>query len=392
MTLDQPTNRLKLKTVDINSFAFYQGAQGIPLKETVNEIEAQSQQAKVRLKEKSIQIQKPIEASAERCEHLRLRVDHAWTGVQDRLGSHAPSVFTAFVVVALGSAALVVDSILLGPGLDAINITDPTLQYVAAFGLACLSSLVFHLAHETFSDPRIGFETRIIWRVLGGFAAVSLLGWGMLRGFQVGFAADLNQNPLGRFLSEHPVLSSIFFCFITLAAPLVGAAAITYAAPRIVDSHAWKRAKAEHDSLYAKLIEARKKLESERESLDHRLQQLDARCQEWISAATQYHERGARHGARQVPHWLVILKATLWSVVGLVLGCVLGQFLAALYFALPLGAWVMGFLYHRHRRFHPSYNQFKRQENTRFVVGSDRALIDQRTTPRLLSAPREEPR
>jgi hypothetical protein len=44
-----------------------------------------------------------------------------------------------------------------------------------------LSSLAFHLGHETFSNPRIDRETKVVWRVQGGFTVASLLGWGDIR-------------------------------------------------------------------------------------------------------------------------------------------------------------------------------------------------------------------
>jgi hypothetical protein len=284
--------------------------------------------------------------------------------------------------------ALVVDSLLLGPGLDAVGISDPALQIAAAFGLASLSSLSFHLAHETFSNRKIDPATRIVWRALAGFAVVALLAWGILRGFQVRFAADLNSNPLGGFLGAHSVLSSIFFCFVTLAAPLVGAAAISYATPRIQDGLLWRRAKREHEALHAKLTDAEKNLESEQATLNARLHQLEAQRQAWHSQAAQYHARGDERGARQAPHWIVLLKAALWSVVALVPAIALGL-PVALSFALSATAGIAGFLFHRHRRFHPSYGQFKKQENVRFAVSTDRQLAEPPppTQKRLLPPP-----
>jgi hypothetical protein len=137
----------------------------------------------------------------------------------------------------------------------------------------------------------------------------------------------------------------------------------------------------------AALTEAQKKLEAERTTLQHQLRQLDAQRENWQALAAQYHERGRIRGARQTPHWLVILKATLWSLGGLVLGCMVGTLLPPLYFALPAGAWLTAFLYHRHRRFHPTYDQFKRQENTRFAVSTDQPHIVLPTMPILLPPP-----
>jgi len=260
----------------------------------------------------------------------------------------------------------------------------------AAFGLAALSSLIFHLAHETFTQVRMAEPAKIAWRVLGGIAIFALLSWGVLRGYEVQFGAAVNQNPLGTFLAQHPMLASIFFCFVTLAAPFAGAAALHYAVPRNRDLHVWRRAKAEYEGLNGELGSAIKKLEAEVASLSHRLDQLNAQEQDWLSVAAQYHQRGRQSGARQTPHWLVLLKSTAWSVGGLVLGCLLGPFLAPLYFALPGGAWIAAFLYYRHRRFHPTYTQFKQQENTRFAVSTDRVRASLPSTPKLLSPPEDQ--
>lgn len=375
---------------DLAAFAFYQGAHGMQLDETLREVTTSHEQDRAKLEEASVRREKPLEAVVHKLERIQPRIEAAWNELLRRIGYHTPPVATAFLIVFLGIGALVIDAILLGPGLDAISISDPTVQLVAAFGLAALSSLIFHLAHETFEQNRLTIETRIIWRGLGAFAVVALLGWGVLRGLQVKFGADVNQNPLGRFLGEHPMLAALFFCFVTLAAPLVGAAAIHYATPRIYEWLTWKRAKQAHEDLHAALSDAQKKLEAERAILNHQLRQLKARQENWHATAAQYHERGRVHGARQSPHWLVLLKSTAWSLGGLVLGSLLGPFLSPLYFALPGGAWIAAFLYYRHRRFHPTYDQFKQQENTRFAVSTDRTKVAFPATPKLLPPPEDE--
>lgn len=390
--MNPPTKTNKLKPIDINHFAFYQGAQGIPFTETSREIDALHRQMQSKLDEDSAHKQKPLEAVIEKLEHVQDRVEGAWLEIEQRLGPHSPPVVTAILVGFLALAAQIIDSIMLGPGLDAVGISEPVVQFIAAFGLASLSSLVFHLVLESFTNHQLDLVIKIAFRILGAFTVVALIGWGVLRGFQVRFSADLNQNPLGRFLGEHPILSSIFFCFVTLAVPLVGAAAIHYAQPRIYDWLCWKRAKGEHDGLHSALSDARKKLEAERSSLDHQKSQLDAQKQTWQSSAAQYHDRGDKRGARQVPQWLVVLKAAVWSLVGLAVAFVVGPILPVLYAVLPAGAGIAGFLYYRHRRFHPTYDQFKGQENTHFAVSTDRSQprIIEPATPRLLPPPEDK--
>lgn len=375
---------------ELAAFAFYQGSQGMDLDETLREVTTHHEQERAKLEEGSVRREKPLEVIVHRLERLQPRIDAAWNELLHRIGYHSPPVATALLIVFLGVGALVIDAILLGPGLDAIGLSDPIVQLIAALGLAALSSLIFHIAHETFEQNKLTLETRIIWRVLGAFAVIALLGWGVLRGLQVKFGADVNQNPLGRFLGEHPMLVAIFFCFVTLSAPLVGAAAIHYVTPRIYDWFTWKRTKQEHENLHSALGDAHKKLEAERGTLNHRLRQLDARQENWHATAAQYHERGRVHGARQDPHWLILLKSTAWGLGGLVLASVLGPFLSALYFALPAGAWMTAFLFYRHRRFHPTYDQFKQQENTHFAVSTDQKHIARRIAPRLLPPPEDQ--
>jgi tetrahydromethanopterin S-methyltransferase subunit G len=380
----------KPRTIDLAAFAFRAGAHGTSLVEILREIAASHEQERAKLEEESVRREKPLEAIVQRLERLRPRVDAAWTELLQRIGHHAPPLFTAILIAVLGVAALVIDAILLGPGLDAVGVSDPAMQWVAAFGLAALSSLIFHLALETFESNHLSLETKIVRRGLAVLAFAALLGWGVLRGLQVRFGADINQNPLGQFLGAHPMLAAIFFCFITLAAPMAGALAIHHCAPRIYDWLIWNRARRAHEDLHSTLCDAQKKLETERATLNHQLRQLNARQENWHATAAQYHERGRTHGARQSPHWLVLLKSTAWSLGGLVLGCVAGPFLAPLYFALPGGAWVASFLYYRHRRFHPTYNEFKGLENTRFAAGTDRPNVVPLETPKLLPKPEDK--
>jgi hypothetical protein len=380
----------KLKPVDINQFSFYQGAQGIPFAETSREIEALHQHQQFKLDEVSARKQKPLEAKIEKLERIQPRVDYAWKDVEQRLGPHAPPVAVAVLVAGLALASLIIDAILLGPGLDMLGISDPVLQYVAAFGIAALAGVLFHFVHQNFMNPKVERSTRIIWRIAGGVAVCSLICWGILRALQLRFSSELGQNPLGGFLGAHPILSAIFFSFITLAVPIVGAAAIFYSEPPIHNWLVWKRAKAGHDGLHTGLSDARKKLDEEQATLKHQREQLDAQKNTWQASAAQYHDRGQRRGARQVPLWLVILKATLWSLGGIALGWLVGPFLPPLYVVLPAAAWIAAFLYYQHRRFHPSYREFKNQENTRFAISSERRPpVEMPVMPKMLLAPEE---
>ena len=62
----------------------------------------------------------------------------------------------------------------------------------------------------------------------GSVGVLSLTVWGLLRGYQLRFAAVLAGNPLGQFLAAHPFLASVFYIFITLATPMIGATALLF--------------------------------------------------------------------------------------------------------------------------------------------------------------------
>lgn len=376
--------RIREKHVDLGAFAFFQGAQGVPLAETLHEIRATHNEKRAKLQEQSTRTQKPFEATIQTLQQLRPTVDAAWNEMLRRYGVHAPPIVLAGLIAILGMVALVVDAILLGPALDGVGLSDPVLQLVAGFALAALSSAIFHFAHESFAGNHLGVEIKIVWRIFGGLTVIALLVWGVFRGFEVQFSATVSHNPLGSFLGSHPVLSSIFFSFISLATPLAGAAALHYAAPILQGALAWKRARTDYERLHSRLGDTTKNLEAEKATLQNRIEQLNAQQENWAAVASQHHERGRLRGARQTPHWLVLLKAFIGSLAGLVLGCALGAFFAPLYFALPVLAGVGAFLFYRNRRFHPGYSEFRKLENTLFAVGSERFQPPQKSAPMLL--------
>ena len=100
------------------------------------------------------------------------------------------------------------------------------------------------------------------------------------------------------------------------------------------------------------------------------------------------HDRGSVHGARQQPHWLVLLKATAWSLLGLTFGCIVGRFLAPLYFVLPFATWVTAFLYYRRVRINPTLDEYLAQQNTQFAIRTDQPLIPASPQSKLLPSAR----
>jgi len=120
--------KIRERHVDLGAFAFFQGAQGVPLTETLNEIRATHNEKRAKLREQSTRTQKPFEATIETLQQLRPTVDAAWNEMLRRHGVHAPPIVLAGLIAILGLVALVVDAIFLGPGLDGLGISDPALQ------------------------------------------------------------------------------------------------------------------------------------------------------------------------------------------------------------------------------------------------------------------------
>ena len=97
MQLDHSSNTLLKKPVDIADFAFFQGAQGIPIEETQKEIEALHDRQKARLVEESVPRQKPLEAIVGNLTRKRQGAERAWEAFPSRRdGSNPASACGAF--------------------------------------------------------------------------------------------------------------------------------------------------------------------------------------------------------------------------------------------------------------------------------------------------------
>jgi len=382
--------RLNNKTVSIEDYAFYLGAQHVPADEGLNELDHHFRQEETRIEAASVQKQKPLEAILERNAAKRAKVEAAWKAMHDLFGHHPPPVALFYAIGALGLVALVIDAILTGPGLDALNITDPAIQYIAAFALAALAASTFHLALESFESERMDLRNRWGARMLGIFSLLGLTCWGILRGRQIAFGASISHNPLGEFLHGHAILSSIVFCFITVGSPLAAAFATGRAATQIHDAAKWIRARKEHEDLIQTTAEAQKALEAERETTTHKLNELGALKQEWQSCSLLYYARGNVRGARQEPFWTVVVRSSFFALIALLPALLLAHFVGWAALALPVVVASVAFIHFRRLRLTPTYKQFRRIENTRFAVPAHASLAIEPREPLALEASVED--
>ena len=105
-----------------------------------------------------------------------------------------------------------------------------------------------------------------------------LMAWGLLRGYQLRFAAVLAGNPLGQFLPEHPALASTFYIFITLATPIIGAAALLYGVARGIEARTWRRVRERFEALRTAEVHLARQVQTEQEHLDEFDKRKQAEC------------------------------------------------------------------------------------------------------------------
>jgi hypothetical protein len=345
--------------------AFYQGANAVEIKPGLNEVQARFDKQEARLNQQSIQRQKQFETVLDHVNELWAPVEKLCRAVHERIGDHIPP-FLLPMLIALSSVFIgIAEVILLAPALDMIYIAQYSQQVFSAIGLVLVGGLAYHLAWESLLSEKFNRLWRLAIRLFAVVVTAILICWGILRGMQVAFAAKVMQNPLGDFLSEHSVLSAVFFVFLSLAIPVVIAAATHYSFHHLRDWWEWKTANSQMNRLIRLRVSAQKGLESEKERLIHGLKEIAHECSEWKAAYRLNHERGGKHGAIQEPYWMVPLKATLTMLAAL----------AFLWWVpLPLlgiidwAVWIAAFLYFRRQWHSPSPEEFFELEHVSFAV------------------------
>jgi hypothetical protein len=291
-----------------------------------------------------------------------------WERIRREVGDTVPSIAEALAMAVFALFTLALDAIFIAPSMDVLSVADAALQFVAASGLAVFSTLFFHIAGSVLLAGKANRWMKFAAAIAGVVGGLALTVWGMLRGYQLGFSAMLQANPLGQFLAAHRLLSSIFYTFITLATPLVGAAASIHAWRSLRVWREWRTAHDTYEGLHsteaylAKDIQLAKDEKAQIEAVS------TARRKEWKAVAAQYYGRGASHGARQERLTAVSIKSLviglcIFGVLHVVPGVPLGSLLI-----VPLLAFGASFVFFNHRRVHPNHERYLRHENTQFAV------------------------
>ncbi len=369
MKLSIPTLNSRLhESRRVECDGFYDGAHGTPKETGIEEIEGKFEEKKANLQKDAVTNQKRLEAAIQHLDEVGPAVERKIKAVEEKNNEQALPIVLPVCVVLLAILAIISEALLLAPAMDILNVTNEIAQLFTAFGIAGASGLTFHFVWESFTSEAFPKIWKVTVRAVAAALSFGLIVWGILRGYQVAFAASLNQNPLGDFLSGHPILSSIFFVFITLATPVIAATATHYGAHRIQEWWEWKTAKAKFEALSKRRASAVKELEAQEKALQLGLKALDEERKQWKSVYSLHHERGGKHGAKQEPYWIVIAKATFAALFALLAAGWFIFFISPFFVLFPIVVWWAAFLYYRRQWRTPSRVEFFDLEHVQFVI------------------------
>jgi hypothetical protein len=370
----------KLKPRQLEALAFYLGAHDNDPAPVLEEIEARFAQETSEEKQEPLRKLHALEAKLQQVRKEKPEAEALWARIRKELGDTPPPYFQAFVLACCAFFALALDTLFLAPTMDILNIAHPALQFLAAAGFASLCTIYFELAGLLYIGAKNSRPQQFTAIAIGVIGVVCLMAWGLLRGYQLRFAAVLAGNPLGQFLAAHPLLAAVFYIFITLATPMIGAAALLFGWQELSRARTWRKVRQRFETLRTAEIQFAREIQTEQESLDQFDKRKHAQCLEWRAIFAQFYERGRRNGACKETRWSVLRKSLLGGLCAVPLAFVLPlSWLPALVAIPGLGL----FIYFNHRRHHPSHERYLKQENTRFAV------IPDAPQPRELRAPQQ---
>lgn len=374
------------KSYRLESRAFFLGAHGIDPEHVMQEIEAKMVQEFAEEREERLRILRVLEAKKEQVRRERPEAEAVWLRVKKDLGDTPPPFFHAVLMAFFALFALGLDTLFLAPSMDILNVAHPVLQFLAAAGFAALCTAWFEFAAVLYIRAERNLQQRIVAIAAAGLGVFCLIAWGLLRGYQLKFSAGLAGNPLGDFLAAHPLLAAIFYIFVTLGTPIIGAIALLNAWNEVSKAVLWRRVRGRFEELRAAEVENARKVQSAAEDLDHFNRTAEAAAQEWKAIFNQFYARGKEIGARKETLASVVRKSALGGALAAPLAFFTPFVFIPALMAFPMVVGVGLFAYFNHRRHHPDHDRYLAQENTRFAVIPD-APVQQLPTPapRLLS-------
>lgn len=376
-------NRSKqnLKPYRLDARAFYLGAHGVNRESSLEEIEARLAQETSEERQELLRELHAQEAKLQQVRKEKPEAEALWTRIRKELGDTPPPYFHAILVACLALFALTLDTLFLAPTMDILNIADPVFQYLAAAGMAALCTAYFDLTGILYIGAKGSWPKRLTAIAVGAVGVMSLLVWGLLRGYQLRFAAGLAGNPLGQFLAAHPILASVFYIFITLVTPVIGATALHYGWTDVSRAGTWRRVRERFETLRTAEIQLASDVQTEKEHLAEFDKRKQAECREWRAIFTQFYERGRVNGARKETLASVLRKSVIGGLCASPLAFLFPLALVPELIGIPAVVGGALFVYFNHRRHHPSHDRYLAQENTRFAVIPDAPRPRELRTP-----------
>jgi hypothetical protein len=382
-TTTRTSHRGKGKPRRLESHAFYLGAHSVDPTPVLEEIEARFAHDTSEERREPLRALRDLEAKLQQTRKEKPEAEALWMRIRKELGDTPPPYFQAMVMALCAFFALALDTLFLAPTMDILNIADPVLQYLAAAGFSLLCTIYFELTGILYIGAGRSWPRRLTAVAVGCLGVVSLTVWGLLRGYQLRFAAALAGNPLGQLLGEHPMLAPVFFIFITLATPVIGATVLLYGWEEVSRAWTWRTVRGRFEKLRAAEIKLARDVQTGTEHLDEFDKRKQAQCREWRAIFKQFYERGAKNGAVRETRWSVIRKSGLGALFASPLALLIPFFLFPAHLLVPAVAGLATFVYCNRRRHHPDHERYLAQEHTHFKV------IPDAPPPRELPAPEQ---
>jgi hypothetical protein len=383
--MTQPAHHLsqgKLKPRLLEELGFYLGAHDIDLAPVKDEIDARFARETSEEKQEPLRALHALEAKLQQVRKEKPEAEALWARIRQELGDTPPPYFQAILMVCCAIFALVLDTLFLAPTMDILNIAHPALQFLAAAGLAAICTAYFELTALLYIEGKTDRPKRLMAITVGAVGGLSLTAWGLLRGYQLRFAAALSGSPLAQFLVEHAALASVFYIFITLATPIIGAVSLLYGWQEVSHAWTWRRVRVRFETLRAAEVKLARDVQTEQESLDEFDKRKKSQFREWLAILAQFYERGKKNGACRETLWSVLRKSLLGGLVVIPLAFVIPWVWLPVISVIP----ILGlFTYFNHRRHYPSHERYLAQENTQFAVIPDAPA----SQPRELAAPKQ---
>jgi hypothetical protein len=375
------------KSYRLEARAFYLGAHGIDPAPVKEEIEARFAQEASKEKQEPLRALHALEAKLQQVRKERPEAEAVWERIREQFGDTPPPYFQAILMACCAFFALVLDTLFLAPTMDILNIASPVLQFFAAAGFAALCTIYFEITGLLYIGTKNSLPKRLIAIGVGTVGVVSLSVWGLLRGYQLRFAAVLAGNPLGQFLAEHPTLASAFYIFITLATPAIGATALLLGWQEISRAITWRRVREKFERLRAAEIQHARDVQTEQEHLNNFDKRKEDECREWRAIFDQFYQRGQLTGSRKETLSSVLRKSGLGGLCAMPLALLLPFALVPELIGIPIIVGTALFVYFNHRRQHPSHDRYLAHEDTKFAVIPDAPMKREIQVPvqRLLS-------